>query len=425
MTVKLIRGDCRAVLARLPEASIDAIVTDPPYELTGTKGAKSGFMGKKWDATGIAFDPEMWRLALRVLKPGGALLSFGGARTSHRMTCAIEDVGFEIRDPLLWWFTQGFPKSKSISKADGLSAEAARQWAGWGTALKPAYEPIVRARKPLDGTLTANVLRWGTGALNIDGCRVGFASTADEEEEAKKKNQHAAFGSGPMQNAIFGKFDKDRENYSAAGRWPPNMILSHADDCEEGAPCVDGCPILALGGDVPMRSAFPGNQAAADAFAGSPTPDDGVVSFGSGRAGRNHSDSGSRARIFPAFYAPKASRKEREAGCEALPARVVDESREDGSAGRNSPRAGAGRSGEARRNGHPTVKPIAVMSWLCRLVCPRGGVVLDPFLGSGTTGCAAVLEGLRFVGIEREADYMPIAAARIAHWLAVAEGDAP
>ena len=164
----IIQGDCRSVMQSMPDCSVDAIITDPPYEL--------GFMGKAWDSTGIAYDTQVWKEALRVLKPGGHLLSFGGSRTYHRMACAIEDAGFEVRDQIMWVYGQGFPKSHNISKAlDKVShnSETTTQWDGWGTALKPAHEPICLGRKPLEGTVAENVLKWGVGGLNIDGCRVG------------------------------------------------------------------------------------------------------------------------------------------------------------------------------------------------------------------------------------------------------------
>lgn len=324
----LLPGDCMAWLPQLPESSFDACVTDPPYHLTpivkrfgkpGSAPAKSngetgvygrasaGFMGQQWDGGDIAFRPETWGEVLRVLKPGAHLVAFGGSRTYHRLACAIEDAGFEIRDQIMWLYGSGFPKSHN-QKGD---------WEGWGTALKPSHEPVVLARKPFKGTAAKNLAEHGTAALHIDPCRVGFASDADEAE-SKAKNQHADFGSGPMTNRVFGL--RDRGNYDPEGRWPANV-------CHDGSDEV----LDALG--EPARF----------------------------------------------FYCSKASRKDRNDG-----------------------------------NNHPTVKPTALMQWLCRLVTPEGGAILDPFMGSGSTGKAALREGFRFAGIEQSEDYMNIARARIA-----------
>jgi len=326
----------------MPDASVDAIVCDPPYEL--------GFMGKRWDSTGIAYSVDLWREALRVLKPGGHLLAFGGTRTYHRMACAIEDAGFEIRDSIHWMYGSGFPKSLSVEKNG-----AGEAWKGWGTALKPAHEPVVMARKPLDGTVAANVLAHGTGAINVDGCRVGTDSTRTRHTaDMGYRGGLLAAGAG-------------YETGSASGRWPANVLLSHAEGCADE--CADGCPVAELG----------------DA-----------------------------ARYY---YCAKPSTSERDAGLEHMPVTPGHEvcDREDGSAGADNPRAGVRTE---RRNTHPTVKPIAIMRYLVRLVTPPGGVVLDPFAGSGTTGCAAVLEGARFLGLELEPKHAEIARARIAHWAA-------
>jgi site-specific DNA-methyltransferase (adenine-specific) len=339
-------------MATLDDNSVDSVVCDPPYEL--------GFMGKSWDSSGIAYDASVWSEALRVLKPGGHLIAFGSSRTYHRLASAIEDAGFQIRDQIQWLYGTGFPKSMDVSKAIDKAAgaerevicqrkgqtktfnvgatqvvgdrnpvtapatDAAKQWSGWGTALKPAHEPAVLARKPLIGTIAANVLKHGTGALNIDACRVG----------------------------------------DPAGRWPANVC--HDDSAEN-------------------RAAFP------------------------------QDDTGHTARFF---YSAKAQTGEREAGLDGLPMYSGGEltGREDGAPGTQNPRAGAGRQSEGRRNMHPTVKPIALMRWCLRLVNPPGGLVLDPFTGSGSTGCAAALEGMRFVGAELDAQHAEIARLRIAYW---------
>jgi DNA modification methylase len=400
-------GDCLDVLRTLPYASIDAVVTDPPYELA--------FMGKGWDASGIAFNVTVWQECLRVLKPGGYLLAFGGTRTYHRMTVAIEDAGFEVRDCLMWVYGSGFPKSLNVSiaidkaagamghrgkgitvagytegrdlavahampKHEGVT-DAARQWSGWGTALKPAWEPIVVARKPLAGTVAANVLEHGTGALNIDGCRVAFQSDADKagakpQGRATSKDKHIGAEPDAGNNEV--RVDFVPKN-NALGRWPANIILSHAPDC--GEVCAPGCPCAAMDAQSDGAARF-FNQLPIEA-----------------------------ADFVPFAYVAKASRSEREAGCGEIPARsgaeVVD--RAEGS-------AGAGRSADKVRNHHPTVKPVAVMRHLVRLVTRPGGTVLDPFMGSGTTGIAAIKENARFVGIEREPEYFAIAEARIKDW---------
>jgi len=345
---RILVGDCRASMATLADASVDAVVCDPPYEL--------GFMGKRWDASGIAYDLEVWRQCLRVLKPGGHLLAFSGSRTYHRMACAIEDAGFDVRDQMMWLYGSGFPKSLDVSKAidaaagaqraiigkhpnprstnarramgDGWQAgpdltapatDAARQWSGWGTALKPAHEPICMARKPLSGTVAANVLQHGTGAINVDGCRL-----------------------------------------EDAARWPANVLHDGSDEVTDG-----------------LREA---------------------------------------ARFF---YTAKADRADREEVLGDLPRVTGAEAvgRKEGSAGTKSPRAGAGALASALVNHHPTVKPTELMRYLVRMVTPSGGLVLDPFTGSGSTGRAAMLEGMRFVGCELSPEYAEIARARIRYTL--------
>lgn len=361
MTHEIFVGDCRELLRELPDSCIDAIVTDPPYEL--------GFMGKKWDGTGIAYDVSMWTECLRVLKPGGHLLAFGGTRTYHRMTCAIEDAGFEVRDSLHWIYGSGFPKSMNVQKAG-----AGEAWQGWGTALKPAHEPIVVARKPLVGTVAANVLKHGTGALNIDGTRVEYANAEDYAKLAAGVQGIKERG-GVMGNSWKNSSDLSNANdASTIGRWPPNVLLSHSPECNDK--CAEDCAVAEM------------------------------------------NRQGDSAKFFPCFhYGTKAGRKEREVGCENLPARSGAQAveRVEGSDGMNSPRAGAGRTASEVRNHHPTVKSISVMRWLVRLVTPPNGTVLDPFAGSGTTGVACVHEGCEFVGFEQSAEYAAIAEARITH----------
>lgn len=414
--MRLISGDCIEAMRELPDESVDAIVTDPPYGL--------GFMGKAWDD--LPPGEEWGRECLRVLKPGGHLLAFGGSRTFHRLACAVEDAGFEVRDQMMWLYGSGFPKSLDVSKAIDKAAGAEREvigkslrhgggtmtgasfqvpakvpdltapatpeaeaWNGWGTALKPAHEPIVVARKPLAGTVAENVLAHGTGALNIDGCRIGFASEADERE-SKEKNQHADFGTEPGGNEVYGDYSMvPRENYDPPGRWPANVVLD-----EEAGRLLDeqSGESTSQGGRVGKKQqASVSNVPAGKYHAGDP-------GFG---------DTGGASRFF---YCAKASRGERNAGLDALPDKVRRRVNSGGL--ENDPRWAP----VIAKNNHPTVKPISLMRYLVRLVTPPEGTVLDPFLGSGTTGCAAVLEGFNFIGIEREAEYLAIAQARIEWW---------
>lgn len=324
-------GDCRDVLRDYPADHFDSIVSDPPYGLT--------FMSKGWDrgVPGV----EFWQEALRVAKPGAHLLAFGGTRTFHRLTVAIEDAGWEIRDCMMWLYGSGFPKSHN------------GPWGG--TALKPAWEPVIVARKPLSGTVADNVLRYGTGALNIDGCRVG----------------------------------------GTEGRWPANVMH------DGSAEVVAGFPMTGGSGDGTPRLAYGIGGTGSGAYHGG----------GSGAMVATYADSGSAARFF---YCAKASRTDREEGCDHLPARSGADAveRDEGSAGLQSPRAGAGRTADTVRNFHPTVKPTDLMRYLCRLVTPPAGLVLDPFCGSGSTGKAALLEGLRFVGVDLDPAHVAIAEAR-------------
>ncbi len=365
----LIEGDSRAALRVFAADRFDSIVSDPPYEL--------GFMGKGWDASGIAFDVEFWREALRVLKPGGHLLAFGGTRTYHRMTCAIEDAGFEVRDSLHWFYGTGFPKSLNVG-------------GGRGTALKPAHEPIVMARKPLIGTVAANVRAFGTGALRIDDCRI---ATTDQTGNGATKSSGRAHDAVALEGAFA---TTTTTTTHPLGRWPANVLLdeSAAADLDAQAPSA--------GAAAPVR----GTEASAA------VADDAITNARARVPGAFHADSGGASRFF---YVAKPSRRERDQGCDHLPAKSGGEAtdRADDSKGTQNPRAGAGRNG-GTRNFHPTVKPVELMRYLVRLVTPAGGTVLDPFTGSGTTGMAARLEGLDFVGIEREPEYATIAAARIA-----------
>lgn len=350
-------GDCRTLLKELPDNSVDSIVTDPPYELA--------FMGKTWDASGIAYNVNVWKECLRVLKPGGHLLAFGGTRTHHRMVCAIEDAGFEIRDELAWLYSSGFPKSLDISKALGKIGEDAETWQGWGTALKPAHEPITLARKPIPTTLIQNVSRYGTGGLNIDASRI-----AGDPVPINKLEQWSGFG------------EQKRPDYTTEintrGRWPANVLLDEyaAEELDRQS------GISTSGDDRPLKGTG------------------GIWTTGNGvPCGPQYGDTGGASRFF---YVAKPSRAEREAGCELLPVKSAGEV--------------VGRREDAVRNTHPTVKPITLMRYLCVMVTPPGGIILDPFMGSGSTGCACVQERFRFIGIDLHDEHVAIAKARIAYW---------
>lgn len=598
----ILTGDCLAVMPTLEAESVDAIVSDPPYGLA--------FMGKAWDH-GVP-GPEFWREAFRVAKPGAHLVAFGGTRTYHRLTCAIEDAGWEIRDCLSWLYGSGFPKSLDVSKAmdkrggyphlaaqigealksaresrgltvgecdkrfcggttnwswfegrpkgqraptpetfaaiaadwpevahlaesvaeaerevvgrgksgigtafgDGewargsaqdfnITAPAtalAREWQGWGTALKPAWEPIILARKPLTGTVASNVAQHGTGAINVDGCRIegappsvpqpkfnsptgavyGFKAgegrngemshasgrwpanvCLDEEAAGMLDAQTGELKSGarnspnnPQSTGIYGTYKGGNGNLFRAdsGGASRFFFVAKEGQCDNASDAVltsshgeqvaDSAPSLAS----PSRSPAPlpvGRESTADCTACTPrqslalsveakdstdtiqTTPTSCESCGSAlRVTADSTSQASAVRVEDAsdpvsgtrfLYTAKASRREREAGLEGMPTKVQ---KLPGKSTGFNPTTGEvthGYTGEAR-NHHPTVKPIALMRWLCRLVTPKGGLILDPFTGSGTTGCAAVLEGFRFVGIEREPEYAAIAEKRIAHW---------
>jgi len=356
-------GDARVKLRELGDCSVDSVVTDPPYEL--------GFMGKSWDSTGVAYDVGLWREVLRVLKPGGHLLAFGGSRTYHRLACAVEDAGFEIRDQIMWVYGSGFPKSLDVSKAIGCDA-----WQGWGTALKPAHEPIVLARKPLNGTVANNVLQHGTGALNIDGCRVAGALEGDPNRFAKTDGgSFNAFTTPPV--------------VRSEGRWPANFIHDGSDDVLELFPDT-------AGGARPAKA----NKPTGEHYEGGwgPISDGDRIEFAGGSAARF-------------FYCAKASKTDRNEGCEQLQQRLLT-GRDAGQDARAVPYK---TRTKITANDHPTVKPTMLMRYLVRLVTPPDGVVLDPFCGSGSTGKAAILEGFNFIGIEQSDEYAQIAEARIKH----------
>jgi len=385
-------GDCREVLKTLADSSIDAVVTDPPYHLTSNKaggsGAKSlntsspagrarigtGFMGKAWDGGDIAHDPELWAEVLRVAKPGAHLLAFGGTRTYHRLACAIEDAGWEVRDCIAWLYGSGFPKSLNLEG----------QWGGWGTALKPAMEPIVVARKPLIGTVAENMQEHGVGALNIDGCRI---STCESLQGSTVRNdiRGGRYASGHKAN----QGDIGEYQQSPNGRWPANVIH------DGSAEVVDHFPLTSSG---KMR---PTHTTAGRTVFGQNT-DGGYTTM------ETYGDSGSAARFF---YVPKADREDRDDGLHGTAKEVAL----IGAAGHKiNPMTGRPVVDIPRCNSHPTVKPTDLMRYLCRLVTPPGGIVLDPFMGSGSTGRGASIEGLGFIGIEQDAGYCEIARKRIA-----------
>lgn len=420
--VTLYEGDCLDVLPTLEAGSIDSIVCDPPYGLS--------FMGKDWDygVPGVPF----WEAALRVAKPGAMLLAFGGTRTHHRLTCAIEDAGWEIRDCLMWLYGQGFPKSldigKAIDKAAGAEREvigtaragirrngrkdseggifvgglpeelkhisvtapatdAARQWDGWGTALKPAWEPIIMAMKPLDGTFANNALVHGVAGINVDATRIGtddhlVAGGCLRTNSGDTRNGKAL---GMFRDGTPNTFEQHPQ-----GRWPANLIIG--DD--ETAAMLDE----ASGPN--MHTAGIARNAIRQA--------DATGMFNLAGDGQRYGDTGGASRFF---YCAKASKRDRDEGLEGMELRpsymVENGSKTSGLNGERYDRQ------TMARNHHPTVKPTSLMRWLVRLVTPPGGVVLDQFCGSGSTGKAAVLEGFNFIGIEKEAEYLEIAKRRI------------
>ena len=374
MSAQIINGDCRDVLKTLPSASVDAIVTDPPYGLN--------FMGKKWDYDVPGVD--VWRECFRALRPGGHLLSFFGTRTYHRGVVPIEDAGFEIRDQIGWLYGSGFPKSHNMEG----------DWEGWGTALKPAWEPIVVARKPLDGTNAQNLARWGVGALNIDGCRVELSEGDDPRLGGKGdwSTDKAA------KNVYEGGFVGERVASSALGRWPANVIHDGSDEVLDAFPVAPG---------QLARSSSRERRADQSVY--------GAMLRG-GEVEHEPRDSGGSAARF--FYCAKASKSDRDAGLDDAPDRILAMSNQAKAEVARGNMASGNNLGvnnaKVRKNNHPTVKPTDLMRYLCRLVTPPGGTVLDPFMGSGSTGRGAVLEGFNFIGIEMDVDYVAIARARIA-----------
>lgn len=418
-TNKIYNMDCIEGMKQIEDNSIDSIVTDPPYGL--------GFMGKSWDNSGIAYNTEMWKEAFRVLKPGGYLLSFGGTRTYHRIACAIEDAGFEIRDQIQWIYGSGFPKSLNIGKnldkyfktgnaswngtgdsSNGalgysklqkeqgyrpkdysnkhqnkydITEKKAKQWEGWGTALKPANEPICVARKPLaEKTVAENVLKYGTGGINIDECRVNIESG----DEPRAGNRTANFGT---QETISGGNGTGGFEHNSLGRFPANVIHDGSDE------------VLELFPDTTSEGHW------------AKTKVTGFGDFGNGKSeyfgvGEKDKSKGSAARFF---YCAKASKSERNEGLENTEETINCDRNPDC----YSADVPFNRSANPKKNIHPTVKPLKLMEYLVKLVTPKNGIVLDPFMGSGTTGMAAKSQGFNYIGFDMTKEYVEIAEARI------------
>ena len=466
-TDRVICGDCLEVLPTFEENSVDTVITDPPYHLTSSKGAKGGFMGKAWDGGGVAFDPKTWVAVLRVLKPGGILLAFGGTRTFHRLTCAIEDAGFEVRDCLSWLYGSGFPKSLSLSKAmdkyarrefvktairlgiqlpnnsrwdwtkgehspsdkwwsefkaflssdewerierevighnsrspgwfskqkgHDLTAPAtnlAKKWDGWGTALKPAWEPILLAMKQLEGTFAENAKKWGVAGLNIDGGRI------NTEEDCVRKPS-------TLKPGAIGYLRKDSPQFGGKGhpqgRFPANVIL----DEDAAARLDEQSGALKSGAKDQIQDGW-GKR--------------GI--YGKGKPHRKVSvaNEGGASRFF---YVAKASRSEREFGLDALPEKDfgmsggAQDALKKGKSEYLQNSVGLNRIKRVR-NDHPTVKPIKLLEYLAKLTAtPTGGIVLDPFAGTSTTALACIRVGRPWIMIEKEEKYCEIARRRIA-----------
>ncbi len=525
-SLRLLCGDCLEVMKGMEEASVEAIVCDPPYGLS--------FMGSKWDhgIPGVPF----WEAALRVAKPGAYLFAFGGTRTFHRLACAIEDAGWELRDTLMWVYGSGFPKSLDVSKAIDKAAgaeresgewydryhdggtrnnrgprgnlfaergangnlrtapatEAARQWDGWGTALKPAYEPVIMARKPLDGTVAANVLRHGTGAINVGGCRIAHnePNTCRSRYESGlcQEQQDGTAGIG-YAHKNYGKYAEESSAQAEAGRWPANLITDGSEEVRECFPETGGGHHPATrngksmwagdGGGLDGNSgpeAWTAGGNAARFFAACPPDPPITIHFTDGTAyqcgdadtftlpgdservlaldlvpGERIDIDGCEREVLRVttaaacpyetgeveeyrrlVYVAKASKADRDEGCEGL----EEKSRKGQSAWirkcnicgdtfcdptTSKPHCGhddfSWVEPSPRRNGHPTVKPTALLQYLSRLVTPPGGTILDPFCGSGSGGKAAYKEGFNYVGIELDEEYFAIAKARCKHEL--------
>lgn len=464
-TYTIYNGSMLVMSEAIEPNSIDAIVTDPPYHLKsiterfgkensapakyGEDGSFSrlskGFMNQTWDGGDIAFRPKTWRKCYEALKPGGYLLAFGGSRTFHRMAVAIEDAGFEIRDTIMWIYGSGFPKSANIAKGieakekygnsgtrnkrkveqdcdseefvvkqpnNGIlgeiiettrkkynaNSDLAKQWQGWGTALKPAYEPIIVARKPIEGTVVENVMRYGTGGINIDECRIPFEDTQNPATNPlyrqRNNNKYKQIKKGQESNGAV-SFTSSKNDISSLGRFPANVIHDGSDEVATGFP-----ESSSNGGNADYSF---GNQ------------DNTTHLYTNIKSGNHFKDSGNASRFF---YSAKASKKDRDEGLDLV---GFEETRvTDGSIRTNQETAGKFCANSAlRRNIHPTVKPCELMQYLVRLVAPKGATILDPFMGSGSTGKAVMFENrersanYKFIGVDLEQKYCQIANARI------------
>ena len=482
--IRLHNHDCLEVLKMMieDEVFVDSIVTDPPYHLTSTvdrfgkEGSAApkdkdglynridrGFMGQEWDGGDIAFRKETWELCFKVLKPGGHLLAFSGSRTYHRMAVAIEDAGFDIRDQIMWLYGSGFPKSHNIGKAvdkklgnerkktgetkthsnkgmpqaenrTAIGAGAFGQeveeditvgtteWEGWGTALKPAHEPLVLARKPLsEKSVVDNVLKHRTGAINIDGCRVegNDAKYPDSNPDFRDQGRQSKENMG-IDKLSFGQTENVKRKKVVRKSRDENSVWT--DDNSgmkaEGSEYADADPrgrfpsnIMHDGSDV-VKDIFPYNKAGS--YKGEGSKSGGIWNKSTGKpAGREYGDEGSASRYF---YCAKTSKAERNQGLNNFPIKQT----QGGGGGigdyEDDVNSASGKFGSEKapsKNVHPTVKPIKLMKYLCRLITPKGGTVLDPFMGSGSTGMAAKEENFDFVGVEKQKEYFNIASARI------------
>lgn len=431
-------GKMQDVLDTFEPNSIDSIITDPPYEL--------GFFGKAWDSSGVAFQKDTWEHCYRVLKPGGYLLAFGGSRTFHRIACAIEDAGFEIRDTIMWLYGSGFPKSMSIGKVieskqvlgsgnirdikrlngkkevapSGFSSfevmaekkikeydktkteveyqtELGKKWDGWGTQLKPAYEPIIMARKPVDKTVLDNVIKWGVGGLNIDGCRVPYGNETDNR-----------IGTDAVNTSKCGFWKKEGNSgevqmYKDNGRFPANVILTY-DDTDKEEVC----------GDMPDTNGGTFKEPTARKRNNGLGLGTDAERMGMSNAPDNYGDSGNASRYF---YCAKATSKDRDEGMDEF--ETQNRYFEDRRSNSFDIFATMNDTKMPCKNIHPTVKPIELMQYLVRMVSPNGAKILDCFMGSGSTGKAVMFENRErksnyyFIGVEMTSEYLPICKARI------------
>jgi site-specific DNA-methyltransferase (adenine-specific) len=424
---KIYNGDMLDMLQVIEPESIDAIVCDPPYEL--------GFMNKIWDSTGIAFKKETWQNCFEVLKPGGYLLAFGGSRTYHRIACAIEDAGFEIRDCVMYLYGTGFSKSYNIGlaidKKNGVESEvvgiatsgcnsrayqsekattagnyeikkAQNEWQGWGTCLKPAYEPVIVARKPFKGSVVDNIIKYRVGGLNIDECRVKFENTQNPATNPlfRKQGGYKLPEKGQLSNGAI-PFSSSKNDVNELGRFPANVITDGSEEVAKGMPNTTS----QYNPEGKHQNEI--NRENED-----------ILKYGyKQRIETGFNDSGSAMRYF---YSAKASKKDRDEGLDnlndGLLRRVRPDKNDDKPTGLNKdPRFAP----VVRKNIHPTCKPTELMQYLVRLVSPKGATILDPFMGSGSTGKAVMFENrerdanYKFIGIELTDEYLPIAQARI------------